>query len=172
MALALRLAQGGQRVGRLAGLRDGDDDGVAVDRRIAIAELAGVLDLDRDAGELLEQVLADQGRVVAGAAGGQDDALGPAQLLRVEVQAAEVGGGVGLVEPAAQGVLQRLGLLVDLLEHVVLEDALVGVAGIPVELVNVGRHFDPLAIEDLITVRRDRHPTRCPSPRRDPTRRP
>ena len=43
----------------------------------------------------------------------------------VEVQAAEVGGGVGVVEPAAQGVLQRLGLLVDLLEHVVLERALV-----------------------------------------------
>ena len=46
----------------------------------------------------------------------------------VEVQAAEVGGGVGVVEPAAHGVLERLGLLVDLLEHVVLEVALVGVA--------------------------------------------
>ena len=54
----------------------------------------------------------------------------------VEVQAAEVGGGVGVVEPAAQGVLQRLGLLVDLLEHVVLEDALVGVAGVPVDVVD------------------------------------
>ena len=40
MPLALRFAQGGQGVGRLAGLRDGQDDGVAVDRRIAIAELA------------------------------------------------------------------------------------------------------------------------------------
>ena len=62
--------------------RDGDDDGVAVDRRIAVAELAGVFDLDGDAGELLEQILADQGRVIAGAARRQDDALGPAQLLR------------------------------------------------------------------------------------------
>ena len=62
MALAFRFAQGGQRVGRLAGLRDGQDDGVAVDGRVAIAELAGVFDLDRDAGQFLEQVLADQGR--------------------------------------------------------------------------------------------------------------
>ena len=131
MALALRLAQRRQGVGRLARLRDGDDDGVAIDGRIAIAELAGVLDLDRDAGELLEQILADQGRVIAGAARGQDDALGAAELLRVEVQAAEVSGGVGVVEPAAQGVLQRFGLLVDLLEHVVIEDALVGVARRP-----------------------------------------
>ena len=57
----------------------------------------------------------------------------------VEVQAAEVGRGVGVVEPAAHGVLQRLGLLVDLLEHVVLEVALVGVAGVPVDGVDVGR---------------------------------
>ena len=128
VALALRLAQGGQGVGRLARLREGDDDGVAVDGRIAIAELAGVLDLDGNAGELLEQILADQGRVIAGAARRQDDALDLAQLLRVEVQAAEVGAAFVIVEPAAQGVLQRLGLLVDLLEHEVLEVAHIDVA--------------------------------------------
>ena len=55
--------------------RDGEDERVSVDRRVAVAELAGVLDLDRDAGELLDQVLADQGRVPAGAAGGEDDAV-------------------------------------------------------------------------------------------------
>ncbi len=50
-----------------------------------------------------------------------------AELLGVEVQAAEVRGGVALVEPAAQGVLEGLGLLVDLLEHVVLVSAEVDV---------------------------------------------
>ena len=45
-----------------------------------------------------------------------------------EVQAAEVGGRVGVVEPAAHRVLERLRLLVDLLEHVVREVALVRVA--------------------------------------------
>ena len=96
MALALALAQGRQRVGRLAGLRDGDDDGVAVDRRIAVAELAGVLDLDRDAGELLEQVFADQGRVVAGAAAVRMMRSAWRSCCGIEVEAAEVGGGVGV----------------------------------------------------------------------------
>ena len=82
VALALRLAQGRQRVGRLARLRDGQDDRVAVDRRIAVAELAGVLDLDRDAGEFLEEIFADKAGVVAGAAGGQDDAVDLPELLR------------------------------------------------------------------------------------------
>ena len=92
MALALHLAEGGQRVGRLAALRDGEQQRVGVERRIAVAELAGVLDLDRNAGELLDQVLADQGRVPAGAAGGEDDAVDRPQLLRREIQAAEDGG--------------------------------------------------------------------------------
>ena len=42
-----------------------------------------------------------------------------AELLRREVQAAELGRGRVAVEPAAHGVLDRLGLLEDLLEHVV-----------------------------------------------------
>ena len=130
VALALRLAQGGERVGGLAGLGDGDDDGVAVDRRVAVAELAGVFDLDGDARELFQQVLAHEGGVVAGAARRQDDALHLAQPARVDVEAAEVGGRVGLVEPAAQGVLDRLGLLVDLLEHVVFVDAPVRLGGL------------------------------------------
>ena len=39
----------------------------------------------------------------------------------VQVQAAEVGGGVVVVRAGRAGVLERLGLLVNLLEHVVLE---------------------------------------------------
>src|SRR5262249_42174311 len=73
-----RLAQRGQRVGSFAGLRDCGDDRVAVQRRVAVAELAGVLDLDGDAGKLLEEVFADEGGVVARAAGGEDEALGAA----------------------------------------------------------------------------------------------
>ena len=42
-----------------------------------------------------------------------------AELLRREVQAAELRRGGVEVEPAAHGVLDRLGLLEDLLEHVV-----------------------------------------------------
>ncbi len=115
--------------------------------------IGGVLDLDRDAGELLEQVFADQRRVVAGAARRQDESLGPAQLLGVQVQTAEVGRGVGGAEPAAQRVFQRLGLLVDLLEHVVLEAALVRLAGIPDDLMDRGVHARPFLVEDVPALR-------------------
>ena len=73
----------------------------------------------------------------------------------VEVQAAEVGGGVGVVEPAAHGVLERLGLLVNLLEHVVLEVALVGVAGVPVDVRGRWRRrASRSCVEDVPVVRR------------------
>ena len=78
----LRLAQGGQRVGRLARLAEGEDERAVVERGVAVAELAGVLDLDRQVGQLLDQVLADQGRVLARAAGGEDDPADPAELPR------------------------------------------------------------------------------------------
>ena len=77
MPAALRLAQGAQRVGRLARLAQDEDERAVVERRVAVAELAGVLDLDRQVREPLDQVLADQGRVPARAAGGEDDRGGP-----------------------------------------------------------------------------------------------
>ena len=46
-----------------------------VDDRVAVAELRRVLDLDRDARELLDHVLADQRRVPARAARGDDDVV-------------------------------------------------------------------------------------------------
>ena len=58
----LGLADGRQGVGGLARLGDADDQRALVDDRIAVAELGGVLDLDRDPGQLLEHVLADQRR--------------------------------------------------------------------------------------------------------------
>ena len=77
---------------------DGQHDRVAVHGRVAIAELAGVLHFDREARQFLQQVLAHQAGMVAGAAGGEDQSLGTAQLAVVEVQAAKVGGGIGVVE--------------------------------------------------------------------------
>ena len=59
----LRLLQRGERVGRLARLADRDDDRAVLDDRVAVAELAGVLDLGRDLREVLDEVLADHRRV-------------------------------------------------------------------------------------------------------------
>src|SRR6516165_1361240 len=132
--LALGLAQRSQGVCRLARLRDSYDDRIAVNGRIAIAKLRGILDLDRDAGKLLEQVLAHERRVIAGTAGRKDEAVGPAKLLGVKVETAEVSAFIRSIQPAAHGVFQGLRLLIDLLEHVVFEGALVSIPWIPVDL--------------------------------------
>ena len=53
----------GQRVGRLAALRDGEQQGVVVQRRVAVAQFAGVLHFDGQAGQRLDLVFAHQRRV-------------------------------------------------------------------------------------------------------------
>ena len=68
-------AHGGQRVGRLAGLGDADDEVARADHRVAVAVLGGDVHLDRDARPLLDRVAADQAGVVGGAAGDDDDRL-------------------------------------------------------------------------------------------------
>ena len=87
------------------------------ERRVAVAEFAGVFDLDRQVGQFLEQVFAHQRRVPARAAGGDDDAVDRAQFGRRHVQPAEPGRRAVVVDAAAQGVLDRARLLEDFLEH-------------------------------------------------------
>ena len=53
----------GQGVGGFSGLRDGDDHVVGEDDGPAVAELGGVLDLNRYAGEILDDILADESGV-------------------------------------------------------------------------------------------------------------
>ena len=91
--------------------------------------------------------------MVARAAGREDDAFGPAELLGVEIEAAEVGAAIAVVEPAAHGVFQRFGLLVDLLEHVMLVLAFVGIARIPVDLLNDRLDTDAMLIDNVPVVR-------------------
>ena len=79
MPLALDLAQRGQRVGRLAALRDREQQRVAIHRRVAIAQLAGVFHFDRNPGELLDQIFADQRRMPTRAASGEQNAVDRAQ---------------------------------------------------------------------------------------------
>ena len=101
-ALAADLLHGEQGVDGLAGLAHRDIEGVGLDDRVAVAELAGRLGVGGDPGELLDQRgthLAD----VVGRAAAED--LHPphgAQVAGVHVEAAEVRGAEALVEPAAQ----------------------------------------------------------------------
>ena len=119
-ALFLGFAQGRQRVGGLAGLADRDHHRVLFDDRIAIAELAGVGAFGDHLGQIFHQVIADQPRVPRGALAGQDEPLGLHQLARVIGQPAQDDPPLALLGPPAQAVAHGVGLLEDLLEHVVL----------------------------------------------------
>ena len=101
---ALRLVKRTQGVGRLARLTEHEDECPIVERRVAIAELAGVFDLDGQMSEPLDQVLTDQGRVPARAARRQDDPPHAAELAGRKVQTAELSRRLGAAEPAAAGV--------------------------------------------------------------------
>ncbi len=113
--LPLALAHRGEGVGRLSRLGDREHHGAVVERWIAITQLAGVLDLSGDAGELFQQVFPDQTGVPAGTARGEHDAVDAAELREGEVETAELRGGFVVIQPPAHRVFNRLGLLEDLL---------------------------------------------------------
>ena len=69
LLLRLGVAQRRQGIGGLARLRDDDADAALGHRRLAVAELRGDVDLDRQARELLEPVFADHAGVAGRAAG-------------------------------------------------------------------------------------------------------
>src|SRR5207302_5197519 len=116
----LGLAEAAQRVGGLAALRDGDAEGARIDERLAVAELARQIDLDRDAGEGLDHELAGERGVPARAAGDDVDLVQARDRLGVEVAPVEIL--VSFLDGCApaDGVGERAGLLVDLLVHEVL----------------------------------------------------
>ena len=106
-------------------------------------------------GEFLDQVLADHGRMPAGAAGRQQDAIDAAQLLRVEIQAAKVRRRLVERQPPAHGVTQCLGLLENLLEHEMVVAAQVDIAGLQLERLHVVVDFALVAMNDAQRVSRD-----------------
>ena len=63
-ALDARVADGGERIGRLSRLRHGHDQRRRRDDRVAVAELACDLDHGGDARPALDELLGDQPRVV------------------------------------------------------------------------------------------------------------
>jgi hypothetical protein len=132
-AALLRRLHRPDRVDRLAGLRDAGDQHRGVGDRIAVAVLRGVVDLDRNPRQLLDQELADERRVPRGAAGEELDAGERAHVVGRELERVEADLAGLEVDPAAEGVAGGLGLLEDLLQHEVLVAALLDLLRIPVE---------------------------------------
>ena len=100
--------------------------------------------LDGNARPLLDRVARDDARVIRRPAGDDDDAPEVADLLVVEAEPLELEPPVA--DPVADRLLDRVRLLVDLLEHERLEAALLGRLDVPVDLVDVP--------EDLLAVDR------------------
>ena len=125
------LAQAGEGVRRLAGLRDGQHG------RVAVAKFAGVFDFNRQVRKLLEQIFAHEAGVPARAASGNHDLVDRAQLGGGEVQAAKLGGRFVVVDAPPQRVLNRARLLEDFLEHVVREFPALGGLAVEFELADL-----------------------------------
>ena len=142
-ALALGVAQRGQRVGGLAGLRNEDREIALAQRRLAVAEFGGDIDLDRHAREPLEPVFGDVAGIARGAAGRDRNAL---DVLEVERQLDRQHHALGRhVDIARQGVADHFRLLVDFLGHEVAVVRLVDQRG-------RGRVLDRLALHDRVVL--------------------
>ncbi len=137
VAFALALAHGRQGIGGLPALADDEDEGIPRHGHVPVAELAGELHLRGKMGERLDEVFAHQRGVVRGAAAAEDDALDAAQLLGRHLEPAEDRGRFLEREPAAHGVVDGLGLLVDFLQHVVRVSALADVFGRELDLADL-----------------------------------
>ena len=119
-----------EHVHGLARLANRNDKRLRAEDGLAIAELAGVVDIGREAGDLLEVPAPDHGRVEARAHPHEEDAFDPLQpgAGLGEVIEGETGG-LDRHE-AADGVGKGGGLLHDLLAHVGVVGALVGACGV------------------------------------------
>ena len=135
--LDARVADGGEGVGGLARLGHGNDERRRRDDGVAIAELAGRLDLGRDASPTLNKVLGNKAGVVAGAAGNYVDAVDIVELLEGQAQLIDVEL-AGRRHTTNQCVAHDARLLVDLLEHKVGVAALFGHIQIPVDVGDLG----------------------------------
>ena len=118
IALLLRQAQGRQRVGGFAGLRDGDEQRVLEHDGLAVTELAGDVDPAWQPGDLLDEIAGHGAGMKARATGDDLHRFGAAQ----DVHRRRPEG--GLEQLAAHRALrQRLRdgarLFMDLLQHVV-----------------------------------------------------
>ncbi len=130
-SLGFGFALGGDGVGSFARLRNQHRHRIRSQDRVAIAPLAGVVDFDRNAGESLDHVLAGESSMPTGAAGGDIDFLQRFELGLGDLHFVEENGAGILRDAAERGVADGAGLLIDFLEHEVLEAALFRHDGVP-----------------------------------------
>ena len=142
-ALFLGHAQRRQCVGRFARLAHHDHQRIFVQRHFAIAELRCQLYAHGDLCQILQHILCRHAHVPCRSAGHNVDLLVAPDLLVRKRHGRKVDGIV--LDHRAQGILHRLGLLVDLLHHKMLKSGFFGGLGIPLDL--GGLLFDLVAVQ-------------------------
>ncbi len=153
MPFSFALSQCRQRVRCFSTLGDCKDHRVMTHRRISVSQLAGVLDFGRDSSELFQQILAYQSGVPACSARGQHDAVDLSQMLRVDIQSAELGGRRVVVDPAPHAVFESFRLLEDFFQHVVIVAAQIEIVGNLIEYVYGRLLFSGIAMVKFETFR-------------------
>ena len=116
---------------------------------IAITPFAGVVDLDRNAGQSLDHVLAGESGVPTGAAGGDVNFFQGAEFGFADVHFFQKNSPGVLGDAAERCFLDGVRLLVNLFEHEVLEAAFFGHDGIPGDALGCALHGMAVEIGDF-----------------------
>ena len=127
-------------VKRFARLADCNDDGAFLDDWIPVTELAGELDLRGNLREILEDVLAHHRRMQGCPLPEEYDPLGLQELLGVVGDPAENDPPSLDVDATLETTTNRIGLFMNLLEHVVLVLAELDLLEVDFQLHQLGRH--------------------------------
>ncbi len=122
LALGAAVAQRRQRVRRLARLRDEQGGAAFIERRLAVAEFRGDIDVDGEPRPALEPVFGNQAGIEGGAAGREREA---AKVGKVERKRRHVDAVRGKIDIGGKRMADHFWLLVDLLGHEVAVVALV-----------------------------------------------
>src|SRR5262249_53003730 len=111
---------------------------------VAVAELRGVIDLDRNARQFLDQVFGHHRRVPGCAAGGNLDVGEAAELRAVNSHRVQEYSARIQRDAALRGIAYGSRLLVNLFEHEMLEPAFFGLDRVPVDALDL--RLDPRSL--------------------------
>src|SRR5271166_5153360 len=123
-AFSFGLALRSDRVGGFAGLRDHQRDGVLTYDRVAITPFTSVIDFDRHAGEALDHEFARLSGMPTGPAGDDIDLFGSAEFSLAKLHLVEKDVAGVERDPPQRSITDGARLLVNFLEHEMLEAAL------------------------------------------------
>src|SRR6267143_6806541 len=123
-ALFLGFAEGGKRIGSLAALADHEHDILGADDGVPVTELGGIINFHRNPRELFDHIFPGESGMPGSSAGCNDDPRRVKQLIKNRLQPPELRSTFVHLQSSAQGIGDRLRLLVDLLEQEMLIAAL------------------------------------------------